>query len=1278
MTSEYGDDEVAEGLLRLAAQLQTFAASVLGLELDYVMPDIQGLTGWVAGARSPLRQPVILHFRAPWDGEDAGAIPAQSPTISLPEPSDPVSLERYLDEIPAELLTDSTPSSVPSHPPPYLRTMSAAHTSSRPDSQRLPSKPEHPNLAVLLNPVGDRDALIAGGLLVPAASETTCRSTAASAAAMSSSPVPLPAPEPPPASLGISDSLPPGVATVGVSWHPGCSLAEYLRSPPAAASCGLYGNGPGDQHLRFVLLQLVAAVCHLHARGYTLGGCISPETVFLQPGGWLQLLPPPLDQPPSLVPQSVQPATPLPRLPPCLQNLPPTLPALTRAWQHHALSTLDYLMLINIMAGRRLGDRTFHPFVPWVTDFTMPPQVMLAGSSSGGIGGSSGNGSRGGSAGGGGAGRGGWHDLTQSRYRQAKGDLQLDVTFESSDVPHHIPQEPLSELSFCIYMARATPRAVLQRAVRSHFEPREYPPSVEAMLARTPDECLPQLYTDAQIFRSIHPELPDLQLPEWASSPQEFIHWHRALLESDHVSRHLHHWLDLFFGYKLLGPAAVAAKNVYLTTQPQPRTVAAVAAPGVGAWSATADGPGAIAQPYAPLGMHPPLFLSPHPPRLPSPRPISAEVPGGGAAVVASSFCSHRLRPQYPRGAQAQNMRQSGSWPTSFGSVAGGAGIQGASGGGGGGSLRVCSDGGPAGVLAQLDSLELLGTVASREGGLMLHEDYFPLLMALPPSLLESPRRSQFLAAVSPQSISAGAGMAWGLRKQHRHGLQQRRLRLQLHAEDDDLDPQAEIVSGGAAGRDSILSAYATARSMTGRARRARTAEELPVTTARGTLQRGQLDPGGWRPASGREVPLVQNGTASKWGGDGFLVGRRGQAFGQGRVEGRCGFPELDTEDTGKGWFEPAARDSREAPWPPAGGLQGPTWAEEALLEMRRRDCWAIGKVAVQLYLGRCCYGPHHDAGYWLHLSDRLPAAAGRFVRLCFHPQVTSERLLSYPFFGPALHAAHELLRTTLYDSGAEAPAGTLRRLERAKSPGSAPGGDHAANVPLSTAPPVLSLLPPPQLLPCQAGALAAAASEGRLDEVSEHPTALELCLPHIMHVLWQAADACDAFIDGGGNSDSTSSNSSSSFKAVAMSVGEGAAAGTSTSQPTLSESAGSAALAIQVSGNVYDILLVLMRLLSPDKVTTNLLPYVCACLSCFMEQQPQDAVGSLSRQRRLALPQRLLSAPLQTQLLAGSDLDLYVQYVLPLLLAALLCSEETVPTAAGSTTAGVAAAAPS
>lgn len=46
-------------------------------------------------------------------------------------------------------------------------------------------------------------------------------------------------------------------------------------------------------------------------------------------------------------------------------------------------------------------------------------------------------------------------------------------------------------------------------------------------------------------------------------SNQRFIRLHRAALESDHVSAHLHLWIDLIFGHAQGGPAAVAAQNVF-------------------------------------------------------------------------------------------------------------------------------------------------------------------------------------------------------------------------------------------------------------------------------------------------------------------------------------------------------------------------------------------------------------------------------------------------------------------------------------------------------------------------------------------------------------------------------------------------------------------------------------------------------------------------------------------------------------------------------------------
>uniref|UniRef100_A0A183SCZ4 DUF4704 domain-containing protein n=1 Tax=Schistocephalus solidus TaxID=70667 RepID=A0A183SCZ4_SCHSO len=55
----------------------------------------------------------------------------------------------------------------------------------------------------------------------------------------------------------------------------------------------------------------------------------------------------------------------------------------------------------------------------------------------------------------------------------------------------------------------------------------------------------------------------DVELPAWASTPEEFIRIHRGVLESDYVSANLHNWIDLIFGYKQRGKAAEEALNVY-------------------------------------------------------------------------------------------------------------------------------------------------------------------------------------------------------------------------------------------------------------------------------------------------------------------------------------------------------------------------------------------------------------------------------------------------------------------------------------------------------------------------------------------------------------------------------------------------------------------------------------------------------------------------------------------------------------------------------------------
>ena len=58
--------------------------------------------------------------------------------------------------------------------------------------------------------------------------------------------------------------------------------------------------------------------------------------------------------------------------------------------------------------------------------------------------------------------------------------------------------------------------------------------------------------------------LDDVQLPPWAhGSADEFVRLQREALESEHVSEHLHDWLDLIFGAKQQGKAAEEAVNTF-------------------------------------------------------------------------------------------------------------------------------------------------------------------------------------------------------------------------------------------------------------------------------------------------------------------------------------------------------------------------------------------------------------------------------------------------------------------------------------------------------------------------------------------------------------------------------------------------------------------------------------------------------------------------------------------------------------------------------------------
>ncbi|KAK8783119.1 hypothetical protein V5799_015550 [Amblyomma americanum] len=79
---------------------------------------------------------------------------------------------------------------------------------------------------------------------------------------------------------------------------------------------------------------------------------------------------------------------------------------------------------------------------------------------------------------------------------------------------------------------------------------------------------LPEFLVNLQGFdfgkRQTGEYVSDVQLPPWCrGDPRLFILIHRQVLESDYVTEHLGHWIDLVFGYKQTGKAAEEAINVF-------------------------------------------------------------------------------------------------------------------------------------------------------------------------------------------------------------------------------------------------------------------------------------------------------------------------------------------------------------------------------------------------------------------------------------------------------------------------------------------------------------------------------------------------------------------------------------------------------------------------------------------------------------------------------------------------------------------------------------------
>uniref|UniRef100_A0A8B9KLA6 Neurobeachin-like protein 2 n=1 Tax=Astyanax mexicanus TaxID=7994 RepID=A0A8B9KLA6_ASTMX len=237
---------------------------------------------------------------------------------------------------------------------------------------------------------------------------------------------------------------------------------------------------------------------------------------------------------------------------------------LTQKWVCREISNFEYLMQLNTIAGRTYNDLSQYPVFPWVLcDYTSSvldledPAVFRDLSKPIGV--------------------------VNPRHAQ-----NVREKYESFEDPtgtvdkFHYGTHYSNAAGVMHYMIRMEPFTTLHIQLQSgKFDcaDRQFHSVAAAWQARMESpadvkELIPEFFYFPEFLDNMNgfnlgclqvnqEQVNNVVLPRWASSREDFIRKHRKALESEHVSAHLHEWIDLIFGYKQRGPEAVEALNVF-------------------------------------------------------------------------------------------------------------------------------------------------------------------------------------------------------------------------------------------------------------------------------------------------------------------------------------------------------------------------------------------------------------------------------------------------------------------------------------------------------------------------------------------------------------------------------------------------------------------------------------------------------------------------------------------------------------------------------------------
>ena len=234
---------------------------------------------------------------------------------------------------------------------------------------------------------------------------------------------------------------------------------------------------------------------------------------------------------------------------------------LTRRWRDREMSNFDYLMALNAVAGRTYNDVTQYPVFPWVIADYSSEELDLDDPAT-------------------------YRDLSKpvgalNEARLARFRERHDA-FDDPEIPKfHYGSHYSTAGTTIFYLIRLEPFTTLAHQLQGgkfdHAD-RLFDDVASAYEGVTTDmsdvkELVPEWYYLPEMFENVNRvdfgakqsgrRVDDVRLPPWARDARDFVAKNRAALESEHVSKHLHLWIDLVFGYKQRGAEATKADNVF-------------------------------------------------------------------------------------------------------------------------------------------------------------------------------------------------------------------------------------------------------------------------------------------------------------------------------------------------------------------------------------------------------------------------------------------------------------------------------------------------------------------------------------------------------------------------------------------------------------------------------------------------------------------------------------------------------------------------------------------